>query len=136
MDAALRNLVRQRAGNRCEYCRVHQDDDPFYTFHVDHIIAEQHRGSTVASNLALSCYRCNLHKGTNLASIDPMTGELVALFHPRRNRWPEHFAWDGPRIIGQTPIGRATVHVLAMNVADYVVFREALIAEGLYPPSD
>jgi len=82
MDAALRSLVRERAGNRCEYCRVHQDQDAFFTFPVDHIIALQHGGKTESDNLCLSCYRCNSHKGPNIASIDPETGDLVRLFHP------------------------------------------------------
>ena len=81
MDAGLRRFVRERAGNRCEYCRVHQDQDPFYGFPIDHIIAQQHRGETELDNLCLSCYRCNSHKGPNIASIDPVTGDMVPLFH-------------------------------------------------------
>ncbi len=49
MDAALRRLVRERAGNRCEYCGIHQDQDAFFTFPVDHIIARQHGGKTAAT---------------------------------------------------------------------------------------
>ena len=86
MDAALREHVRQRAGNTCEYCRIHQDQDPFFTFPVDHIIARQHGGKTESENLCLSCYRCNSHKGPNIASIDPDTKELVRLFHPRQDK--------------------------------------------------
>ena len=82
MDVALRDLVRNRAGNRCEYCLIRQDQDVFFTFPVDHIIALQHGGKTEADNLCPSCYRCNSHKGPNIASIDPETGELVRLFHP------------------------------------------------------
>ena len=39
MDARLRTQVRDRAGRRCEYCRIHEDDDPFFTFPIDHVIA-------------------------------------------------------------------------------------------------
>jgi 5-methylcytosine-specific restriction endonuclease McrA len=67
MNAAMRRLVRRRAGNRCEYCRMHQDDDPFLSFHVEHIIARQHRGGDRPSNLAWSCQKCNRAKGPNLA---------------------------------------------------------------------
>ncbi len=80
MEAALRALVRERAGNRCEYCRIHQDQDAFFKFPVDHIIALQHGGKTESDNLCLSCYRCNSHKGPNIASIDPETRDLVRLF--------------------------------------------------------
>ena len=98
------------------------------------MIARQHRGATVADNLCLSCFRCNARKGTNIASIDPETAEMVPLFHPRRNAWPEHFAWDGPVLLGLTPIGRATVELLAINHPDYVLLRQALIEEGVFPP--
>jgi hypothetical protein len=135
MDAALRRLVRERAESRCEYCRIHQDQDPFFTFPVDHIIAVQHGGTTEAENLCLSCYRCNSHKGPNVASLDPRTGELVRLFHPRRDDWNEHFFWQGGYLVGRTGIGRATVALLAVNHPDYVHLRESLIAEGSFPPS-
>ena len=73
MDASTRQLVRQRAGSRCEYCRLPENavDVPF---HVEHIIARRHGGSDDPSNLCLACDRCNLHKGPNLNSIDPDTG--------------------------------------------------------------
>ncbi|HXV62544.1 MAG TPA: HNH endonuclease signature motif containing protein [Vicinamibacteria bacterium] len=135
MDPALRRLVRDRAGHRCEYCRIHQGQDPFFTFPVDHIIARQHGGTTDAGNLCLSCYRCNSHKGPNIASLDPETGELVRLFHPRRDDWFEHFLWQGAHLVGRTGIGRATVKLLAVNHPDYVHLRESLMVEGTFPPS-
>jgi 5-methylcytosine-specific restriction endonuclease McrA len=100
MDAATRAAVWHRADSRCEYCRLHQADDPLFTFHIEHIIARQHGGTDDPDNLALSCHACNLFKGPNLSGIDPLTGRLVALFHPRRHRWARHFRWDGPRVVG------------------------------------
>ena len=108
MDAALRKLVRERASSRCEYCLIHQEQDPFFTFHVDHIIARQHGGRTEPDNLCLSCYRCNSNKGPNIASIDPDTGEMVRLYNPREDSWVDHFEWNGTILVGRTPIGRAT----------------------------
>jgi hypothetical protein len=87
MDASLRRVVRQRAENRCEYCRIHQADDPFYSFHIEHIQPRQHGGSDHQDNLALACYHCNRHKGPNLTGIDPEFGQIVRLFDPRRNLW-------------------------------------------------
>lgn len=58
IDSAVRRLVRTRAANRCEYCRCHQDELPFVTFHVEHVIARQHGGSDDESNLCLSCHWC------------------------------------------------------------------------------
>jgi hypothetical protein len=135
MNEWLKNQVRDRAGSRCEYCQIHQDQEPFYTFPVDHIIAQQHRGSTVLDNLCLSCFRCNSHKGPNIASIDPATSEMSPLYHPRHDVWNEHFEWHGAELVGLTPIGRATVEVLAVNHPDHVLLREALISEASFPPT-
>ena len=132
MDAATRELVRLRAGERCEYCRLHQEDSPL-VHHIEHIMAKQHGGSDDLSNLALACHRCNLHKGPNLTGLDPLTREVVALFHPRHHRWPEHFVFQGVRIEGISSIGRATVHVLGMNEARRLGLRQELLRRGNWP---
>src|SRR5208282_2394935 len=93
-------------------------------FHVDHIIARQHGGSTVLENLALACLHCNRHKGPNIAGTDPKTGELVRLFHPRMDEWNGHFEWTGATLAGRTAIGRVTIHVLAINGPDFLALRE------------
>jgi HNH endonuclease len=126
--------VGPRAGGRCEYCRIHQDDEPFYRMHAEHIIARQHGGTDQPSNLALACHHDNEHKGPNLSGIDPRTGKIVRLFQPRRQRWGRHFRWDGPVLVGRTPCGRATVAVLALNASDRIGLRTELIAEGRFPP--
>jgi hypothetical protein len=77
----------------------------------------------------LACNRCNSHKGTNLSSIDPETEKKVDLFDPRRDTWEEHFTFDGPRIVGRTAKGRATLHLLQMNAPYRVELREWLIEE-------
>lgn len=115
MDATARSAVRSRAGDCCEYCGLPQSAIPIEAFHVEHVRARQHGGSDDPSNLALACAHCNLHKGPNLTGIDPMTDEIVPLFNPRKDDRSEHFALNGVVIIGLTPVGRATVHVLAMN---------------------
>lgn len=116
MDAATRELVRKRAGERCEYCGLHQKHSELI-HHVEHIVARQHGGSEDPDNLALACHRCNLHKGPNLTGIDPSTEQIVPLFHPRHDRWSEHFLFEGVHIVGTSAVGRATVQVLAMNDA-------------------
>jgi len=102
-------------------------------FQPDHIVAEVHGGRTVLSNLCWACYHCNLHKGTNLGGIDPRSGEKVWLFNPRRNKWHRHFKWNGPVLVGRTPIGRVTIAVLKINDNEYVQTRAALMAEGIFP---
>lgn len=115
LSLELRQWVEDRAGGRCEYCRIAQQDEPFFRFHVDHIVARQHGGETVPENLALACHFCNRHKGPNLTSIDPHTGDLVPLFHPRSDVWNEHFECFGDMIRGRTAVGRATATLLCMN---------------------
>jgi hypothetical protein len=134
MTAEIERRVRRRARFRCEYCQLPQSASKL-RHQVDHIVARQHGGKTSAENLALCCIHDNLHKGPNIAGIDPLTGELVRLYHPRRDRWRGHFAWQGATIVGLTPIGRTTIRVLNMNDASAVAVREALIAEGRFPPA-
>jgi len=132
MDAALANQVRARASGLCEYCHIPAALVRM-PFQIDHIIAEQHGGPTVLSNLANICLPCNKHKGPNIAGLDPHTRKLVPLFNPRRHKWPRHFRWDGPYLRGRTPIGRATIVVLAINEPVYVAVRQTLIEEGIFP---
>ncbi len=115
MDAATRRFVRERAENRCEYCQLRQDQLPLATFHVEHIRARQHGGTDDDMNLALSCHFCNSYKGPNLSGVDPESGDVVRLYHPRKQRWRRHFMWEGFFIRGRTKAGRATVSLLGMN---------------------
>ena len=131
MDVLLRQAVRRRARGRCEYCHLPEAYAPLVAFQVEHIIARQHGGETVLSNLAYSCHRCNLFKGPNLAGIDPKTRRMVRLFHPRRMKWRIHFRWRGPLLIGRTPFGRATLAVLNMNEGDRVDLHQAVLEEGI-----
>jgi hypothetical protein len=126
IDAATRRLVRERAGHRCEYCGLLQAQQSFPFFHIDHIVSQQHGGTDDLANLALACYHCNLHKGPNLTGLDPQTGALTPLFHPRRDRWEDHFVLREAMIVGVTAMGRTTVQVLAMNAADRVQLRREL----------
>lgn len=122
ISPSLRKLVKERAGDRCEYCGLHQDHS-LMSFHVEHIIPRQHGGESVLGNLALACPICNLHKGPNLTGIDPDTGEVSRLFHPRQDVWAEHFQVVGTRITGQTTIGRTTAWLLSMNDKDQLRLR-------------
>ena len=133
MERSLVELVWQRANARCEYCQLAQGQS-LLTFEIDHIIALKHRGPTRASNLCLACFACNNHKGTNLSGVDPKTKKIVNLFNPRRHKWNRHFRWDGPILVGRTPIGRATIIVLEINLDYRVDLRQGLIDEGVFPP--
>ena len=91
MDESVRQLVRDRAEHRCEYCRLLQRHLPFSTFQIELIRPKKHGGNDDPVNLALACERCNSHKGPNLTGIDPQTQQIVQLFDPRQNRWADHF---------------------------------------------
>ena len=135
MKASTREMVWRRAHRRCEYCLIHQDDEPFYRFHIEHVIAKQHGGADHADNLALACHHDNEHKGPNLSGIDPQTRKVVRLFNPRRQRWLRHFRFEGPIIVGRAQCGRATAAVLALNARDRVELRAELIVDGVFPPA-
>jgi hypothetical protein len=131
VDKAVQKTVRTRAGHRCEYCRfpeVHAE----LPFHLDHIIAQQHGGPTVLENLAFACCYCNRYKGPNLSGIDPDSGQILPLFHPRQQFWNEHFTWHGARLLAKTPCGRATIHLLQINRADAVAVRRLLMQENVF----
>ena len=126
LNEDVRQLVRDRAENRCEYCRLRQEHQSFKRFQIEHVIAKQHLHDDSLENLAFACDRCNLHKGTNLSSVDVETSEIVRLFHPRRDVWADHFALVGFEMIGLTPIGRATVRLLQMNAERRLRLRSIL----------
>ena len=117
--------VRVRAGNACEYCHLHQDDSPLAVLHIEHVIPKIHGGTDDIDNLALACIDCNLHKGPNLTGIDPITGAVTELFHPRNQTWSDHFAWDGIYLVSGTSIGRTTIRVLNMNSEEQLALRSS-----------
>jgi hypothetical protein len=133
IPAPLRRLVRARAEERCEYCLI-PERFTLATHWVDHIVAEKHGGQTEESNLALSRVLCNQHKGTDLTSIDPQTGQITPLFDPRRDSWATHFRLAGAQIAPLTPIGRVTVRLLQLNQPDRIEERELLLRLGAISP--
>jgi hypothetical protein len=127
--------VFSRAVGRCEYCHLPQAAFQ-RKFHLEHITARSHGGATVLDNLALACWPCNLRKSINLAGIDPETGEVVALFHPRKDSWEDHFEAWRVEICGKTPQGRATVQTLRMNSESQQLVRMELWREGIFGEKD
>jgi hypothetical protein len=131
----LRELIAARARYYCCYCLT-QEEVVGMRFTVDHIIAESLSGQTVAENLCLACWDCNLLKNKRIAALDPDTGNMVALFHPNQQLWHEHFAWaeQGAMLIGITPSGRVTVETLRLNRPLLVQARNRWIQAGWHPP--
>jgi hypothetical protein len=112
VPARLRRAVIERAKGRCEYCGLSQDGQAA-TFHIDHVTPIVDGDETARQNLALACVSCSLRKGARRTAEDPLTGQIVPLFSPRRDEWHSHFHWDGVYLVGLTVTGRATIAALA-----------------------
>lgn len=135
LTARQREEVTRRARGGCEYCLSQElySPDPFS---VEHIIPLAKGGTHDLENLALACQGCNSRQYVSTEALDPVTGETVLLYHPRHNRWSEHFAWneDYTLVMGLTPTGRATMAKLQLNRSGVVNLRRVLSSMNLHPP--
>ncbi len=125
--------VEAQAGERCEYCRMHQALQGA-TFHLEHILPTSASGSDELDNLAWACPSCNLKKSNRLTAVDPQTATELPLFNPRVDRWEDHFAWSGYEMVGLTPTGRALVAAFDLNHTRRQRIREAEEHFDLFPP--
>jgi len=136
VPAQLRREIRQRAKQHCEYCLIHEDD-VLLPHEPDHIIAIKHGGETSPANLAWTCALCNRAKGSDVASVDVPTSEIIRFFSPRIDIWDEHFELNhDATILGKTSIGRVTITLLKFNRPEQIEIRQLLIEASLYPPND
>lgn len=132
ISISQRLRIAERADNRCEYCRLHQDH-AIKRHEPDHITPRKHGGSDSDENLAWSCFHCNRSKGSEVGALDTNTGQLVPIFNPRRQIWSDHFVLDGASIRPLTAVGRVTVLVLQLNHPGRVEVRGIFRQTGLYP---
>jgi 5-methylcytosine-specific restriction endonuclease McrA len=134
--ARLKRTIAERADGRCEYC-CSVAEYATESFAIEHIIPLSRGGTSTIDNLAFTCFGCNGHKYNKVTAPDPIDGQLVLLFHPRREQWQDHFSWstDFTRVIGLTPTGRATVEALRLNRLGVVNLRRLLILIGRHPPT-
>jgi hypothetical protein len=107
------------------------------SFSVEHIIPLVKGGTHDLENLAWSCQGCNSRKYVSIEALDAVTGQTVPLYHPRRDRWFVHFAWneDYTLVIGLTATGRATLEKLQLNRLGVVNLRRVLVSLELHPPA-
>lgn len=137
LPAPLRQRLEEADDHRCAYCHTSQSNsgNPMV---IDHVLPRSKGGDTAFDNLCFACYRCNLFKGAQIEAVEPLGGEVVSLFHPRANVWGEHFGWDeaGLRILGLTPMGRATVNALNMNNSVIIDARRNWVRLGWRPTGD
>lgn len=135
IPVALRQQVFDRARGMCEYCRS-QAKYAIDALVIDHIQPVSRGGKTIADNLALSCQTCNNYKYNKTTSLDPVTNQMVPLFHPRQMNWGEHFTWneDATQMLGITSIGRATIELFQTNREGVTNMRRVLIIMNEHPP--
>jgi hypothetical protein len=135
ISSKLRRIVTERAKGCCEYCKS-QEFFATQNLSVEHIIPIAKNGTSTSDNLALACQGCNNYKHTKTQGRDPATLEITNLYHPRQQKWENHFTWnDGYiEIIGLTPTGRTTVEVLKLNRQGLTNLRLVLYKTGNHPP--
>ncbi len=135
IPVAIQRTILELSRDYCEYCVVPSNFSTDF-FHYEHIIALALNGKTELGNLARSCGICNNNKSDKIEHIDPLTQQIVRLFHPRQDVWTDHFQWSSNDlyIVGLTAIGRATIDLLKLNRSNAFNLRKLLILGGLHPP--
>lgn len=136
IPADLARRVRMRFANCCAYCRT-AEALSVASFEIEHIVPRSAGGGTIYENVCLSCPMCNRWKSDRTMAADSVTQQDVPLFHPQRDTWSDHFAWnaDSTALIGVTPTGRATIGLLRMNRAAMTRLRRMWVALGEHPPT-
>lgn len=135
LTAKIRVRVAERSHYCCEYCRSQEQYSPD-SFAVEHIKPIARGGTHDLNNLAFSCQGCNNRKYTHIEATDPTTQEIAPLYHPRQQKWSDHFAWneDCSLVVGLTPTGRATIDKLQLNRIGLVNLRRILFEINEHPP--
>jgi hypothetical protein len=134
LSETIKDQVRDRANGLCEYCHA-VEKWQFVQFTIDHVLPKSQGGTDNLDNLALACFHCNRQKYVKSTAIDPETKIETPLFNPRSDRWQDHFVWsnDKLKLLGTTPIGRATVNALNCNRDRLISIRIADIAVNRHP---
>jgi HNH endonuclease len=137
ISESLKAQIREQAGNRCGYCRSLQKY-VWGTLEIEHMTPKSKGGNSEEENLWLACRPCNGYKSDQTHGVDPVSGQAIALFNPRQQKWTEHFSWsdDGAYILGLTACGRATVNALQMNNTAAVAVRRSWVSVGWHPPQE
>ncbi|MDX2075963.1 MAG: HNH endonuclease signature motif containing protein [bacterium] len=126
--------VFERAKGLCEYCQTAQKI--VISLEIDHILPISLGGVTHSDNLCVACGFCNQYKKAVIKARDPQTNTIQPLFNPRQQNWNDHFKWDesGTKVVGLTPVGRATIEQLQMNHPLTVNARQLWVIAGWHPP--
>lgn len=132
----IRRIVMEQSRGRCAYC-LSQTQLTGTSLTLEHIIPASAGGKSEPGNLCLACWECNLQKNKRTRGLDPQTGRRVLLFHPKQQKWTNHFRWsaDSLTIIGKTSTGRATITTLQLNREHLVRARQVWVLTGDHPPT-
>lgn len=135
VSVELQRQVRTHFGHCCAYCRT-SETLTVAIFEFEHIIPRSVGGPTHFENLCLACPTCNRYKANRQTAPDPVTRDVVSLFHPQRQVWTDHFTWseDATEIVGLTAVGRATIAALRMNRPQMIRVRRMWVAMNEHPP--
>ena len=135
IPVAIQRAILELSKGYCEYCVSPYNFSTDF-FHYEHIIPLSLNGKTELENLARSCGICNNNKSDKIKHTDPLTKQIVRLYHPRQDVWADHFQWsdDNLHLVGITPIGRATIELLKLNRINAVHLRKLLKMADLHPP--
>jgi hypothetical protein len=134
---SLRKQIIDTDKSRCCYCLTSEANSGI-PMTYDHVQPVSLGGDTTFENLCLACRSCNEFKSNLTESIDPLSGETISLFNPRKQKWSEHFVWsvDATKVEGITAVGRATITRLRMNNPVIIVARKRWVMSGWHPPND
>ncbi len=136
VSVELKSRIRDHFVNCCAYCHT-AENLTVAIFEVEHIVPRSKGGATIFENICLACPTCNRYKSDRTTAIDPRTLKEVALFHPHRDAWSKHFAWNdaATELVAQTPTGRATIAALRMNREQLIRVRSMWVAMDEHPPN-
>jgi hypothetical protein len=131
---------RRRVAEHFAFCCAYRRTAQYLTvaiFECEHITPRSAGGRTVFENICFSCPTCNRYKADRTVAKDPATHEEIALFHPHRDRWKDHFEWteDGTEIAGLSGTGRATIDALRMNRDQLIRVRRMWVEMEEHPPN-
>jgi HNH endonuclease len=131
----IQRIIRELSHDYCEYCMLPSNFSTDF-FHYEHIIPISLSGETILENLARSCGLCNNNKRDKISHIDPLSQQVVRLYHPRQDIWTDHFQWsdDDLHLVGLTSVGRATIELLKLNRINATNLRKLLKMADLHPP--
>ena len=132
---SIQREIISLSNDYCEYC-WYPAAFSSHSFHFDHIDPLANGGLTILENLARACGGCNGFKQDKIHYFDPFTHQSCRLYHPRQDKWDDHFQWsiDELQLVGKTAIGNTTIALLQLNRSNAINLRKLLKMVGLHPP--